>query len=71
MKPEIIDLKIAQAIKTLRLNKGISQKSIAVDLRMNPSYYNKHEKGLKAFTGGQLIIISQSLGVSILLLLEK
>lgn len=51
MKPNKTDEKISKTVKSARISKSKYQKEIAAALSMTASYYNKHEKGIKAFTG--------------------
>jgi transcriptional regulator with XRE-family HTH domain len=65
MKPNNYDLKISKSVKTYRTSYGKCQKEIAFVLKITVSYYNKFERGSKAFTCGQLQLIAQYLDIPV------
>lgn len=64
MKKEYI-----QNIKNLRIEKGISQKEMAVKLGFGHSNYNKIENGLIELTVSKLYEVANILGVSVSVIL--
>ena len=60
------DLKVAQTAKTLRLARGIKQQAMAAELNLERSCYSRLEKGERKFTIGQLYIVANVLGITLM-----
>lgn len=65
MKPDSFELEIIRVIKALRRSNKLKLTNLAFALSMSESNYCKIEKGCKAFSLGQLKILSEYLNTSI------
>ncbi|MEM9422446.1 MAG: helix-turn-helix transcriptional regulator [Pseudomonadota bacterium] len=63
--PHPIDLLVAQRIKSLREEKGLSQQALAVKCGISFQQFQKYERGKNRISTARLFSISQAMGVSV------
>jgi transcriptional regulator with XRE-family HTH domain len=69
-RPDSTDIAIGERLRSLRMDKGISQSSVALALGLTFQQVQKYEKGVNRIGGGRLVQIAEILGVSASTLLE-
>jgi transcriptional regulator with XRE-family HTH domain len=64
-KPELIDILVAQRVREVRKEKGLSQSHLAKELGLTFQQVQKYEKGINRIGAGRLFEVARILGVPI------
>jgi transcriptional regulator with XRE-family HTH domain len=60
-----VDRRVAANIRRLRLERGMSQESLAAEIRTSFQQLQKYETGTNRITIGRLVAICHALGISL------
>ncbi|MGH1422103.1 MAG: helix-turn-helix domain-containing protein [Hyphomonas sp.] len=59
--PTTVDKDVSERIRSIRLQKGMSQADVAAGLGIVHQQYHKYESGLNRFSAGMMVKIAESL----------
>jgi transcriptional regulator with XRE-family HTH domain len=69
-RPQDFDRALAQRIRTLREEQGMTQMEFAAEIGVTYQQAHKYEKGINRVSGGRLYSIARALGVPVAELLD-